>query len=217
LLRLWVTTGSDFTKTIHGKVTRQQLDSALGHHEQVVDLPSHEVPSPDWNLINALIKKGVSITAVAQGSNFLSVSFISVPKDASKLLTELIPVHQNIIGMKLSDCAVGDESMSSVKQFNNLMRLSLDNTKITDVGLTAVSTLSELVSLNLKGAPVSADGIRKLSRLNKLHHLYLYQTKIANIDRQELQSIFKTTQIDFGDYKVPTLTSDTTEVKPPKH
>ena len=217
LLRLWVTNGSDFTKTIIHKVTRQQLDSALGHHEQVVDVPSNEAPSPDWNLINTLIKKGVSITAVAQGSNFLTVSFISVPKDASKRLAELIPVHQNIISMKLSDCEVDDESMSSVRQFNNLMRLSLDNTKITDAGLMEVSTLSELVSLNLKGTPVTADGIRKLSKLNKLHDLYLYQTKIADIDRKKLQSIFKTTRLDFGNYLVPMLTSDTTEVKPPKH
>jgi uncharacterized membrane protein len=216
LIRLWVTAGSDFSKPVSSFFTRPQFDSALGHHEEEIDIPTGQAAPPDWNLVNALTKKGVSITAVAQGSNYLSVSFISEPKNAAQLLTELIPLRQNVIWMKLSDCEVGNESMSWLKQFNHLTRLSLDNTKLTDEGLTEVSSLTELISLNLKGTATSIEGIKKLVKLTKLHHLYLYQTKVDETDHQKLRLAFKNTQIDFGNYAVPTLTTDTIEVKPPK-
>ncbi len=216
LLRLWITTGADFNKSISNFFTKTQLDSAFGHQNEVIDIPAKEPSSPDWNLVNLLIKKGVSITAVALGSNFLSVSFISVPKDASKLLNELIPVRTNVVWMKLSNCEIGDESMATLNQFNNLTRLSLDNTKVLDNGLTEISSLSELVFLNLRGTSVTVDGVKKLVKLAKLNNLYLYQTKIIESDRQKLKSIFKSAKIDFGDYVVPTLVSDTTEVKPVK-
>src|SRR6267154_1304720 len=83
LIRLWVTSGSDFDKPVSIFFTRSQLDSVFGHHDDATDIPTAEAASPDWNLVNALLKKGVSISAVAQGSNYLSVSFISVPKDAA--------------------------------------------------------------------------------------------------------------------------------------
>jgi uncharacterized membrane protein len=216
LIRLWIESGADFNRTIGSFFTKLKLDSALGHQEGVIDVPANEPSSPDWNLVKVLIKKGVSITAVAQGSNFLSVSLISTPGEASSLLPALIPLRQHVIWIKLSDCEVGDGAIVMLKQFNKLTRLSLDNTKITDVGLAEVASLPELVSLNLKGTPVTKDGIRKLSKLNKLRDLYLYQTKIAIADHQELMSLLKNTRIDFGDYHVPTLVTDTTEVKPAK-
>ncbi len=217
LLRLWITTGSDFSKMISGIVSKHQLDSALGSHDnQAVYVPVSEPPSLDWNLVNALITKGVSITAVAQGSNYLSVSFISVPKEASKLIDELPPLRQNIIWLTLSDCNVNDDISPVLKQFTKLTRLSLDNTNFSDKGLTEISSLSELVSLNLKGTKVTFEGVKNLVTLTKLQDLYLYQTKLEAADRQTLQSILKNTKIDFGDYAVPTLPTDTTEVKPPK-
>lgn len=217
LLRLWITTGSDFNKLISSTVTRQQLDSALGHsNEQAVDVPANEPPSPDWDLVNSLIKKGVSITAVAQGSNYLSVSFISVPKESTQLMSELLSLHQNVLWLTLSDCKVGDDILLSLRQFNNLTRLSLDNTKITNLSLTGVSSLTGLVSLNLKGTDVTFDGIKNLAELTKLRNLYLYQTKVSKEDHERLKIIFKNTRIDFGDYTVPTLETDTLMVKPSK-
>ncbi len=207
--------GADFTNSLY-LFTKLQIDSALGHHEQVSDLPANETFPPDWNLVNLLIKRGVSISAVAKACNSLSVSFISVPKNASKLLNDLIPLRQNVIWMKLSGCEVGDESMSALKEFAGLTRLSLDNTEVTDNGLVVISSLSELVSLNLKGVPVTAEGVMKLSKLTKLHDLYLYKTKTAESDHLKLQTVFKNTRIDFGDYLVPTLITDTTLVKPAK-
>jgi uncharacterized membrane protein len=217
LLSLWVTNGSDFTKPIGNIVTRQQLDSALAHRDEpVMDVPAIDAPSVDWRLVNSLIKKGVSITAVAQGSNYLSVSFISVPKEASQLLNELLPLHQNVIWLTLSDCKVGDDIFPSLRQFSHLTRLSLDNTGITDNGLTEISTLLNLASLNLKGTSVTFEGTKQLAKLTRLHNLYLYQTKISEADHRKLQLILKSTIIDFGNYTVPTLITDTTEVKPPK-
>lgn len=217
LIRLWVGAGADFTNTISAFITRAQLDSALGHRpDEGMDIPTLEPPSPDWNLINTLIRKGVSITAVAQGRNYLSVSFISVPKDAPKLLAEIVPLHANVIWMKLSGCETGDEAMASLKQFTHLTRLSLDNSRITNNALAEISFLTELVSLNLKGTSITADGVKKLTTLTKLNHLYLYQTKITEADHQKLQSAFRNTRIDFGDYVVPALATDTLVVKPPK-
>jgi uncharacterized membrane protein len=212
LLRLWIKKGCDFSNVMSRVVSKAQLDSAMGRSEELVDIPATEPVAPDWNQVAALLKKGIAITPVAQGSNFLSASFISLPKNAARLMKEVMPLSRQIIWMKLSHCEVNDSIMSSLSSFN-LTRLSLDDTKVTDEGVGKLTAMTELAFLNLKGTAISVDGVSKLSSLKKLRRLYLYETKVTDADHEKLISLFPNTAVDFGGYAVPTLAGDTSIVK----
>ena len=54
-----------------------------------------------------------------------------------------------------------------------------------------------------------------LKGLKNLRHVYLYQTGVTEADLPMLTKEFPATQFDLGNYNVPTLQTDTTEVKAP--
>jgi hypothetical protein len=70
--------------------------------------------------------------------------------------------------------------------------------------------------LNLVGTSVSFNGLKQLRGLKELKTIYLYQTGIKGNEWTALQKIFPGVLIDTGGYHVPTLVTDTTEVKPKK-
>jgi hypothetical protein len=62
------------------------------------------------------------------------------------------------------------------------------------------------------GTKVTSKGILEMRDLKSLKYLYLYQTGITTEEREELKKNFPDTNLDFGNYTVPTLATDTTEV-----
>jgi hypothetical protein len=179
-------------------------------------LPAVTLAPPDAALISSLIEKGVAITPVAQGSNFLSVNFVSVPNEAENLLRDLKPLSAHVAWLKLTGCQLSEEALVLLKDFANLTRLSLDDTPLDDAAANSLAAIKSLVYLNLKGTKFSKDGIAMLVTLSKLNELYLYQTQVSETDRQNLQKLFPKAHLDFGGYTVPTLESDTTIVKQSK-
>lgn len=217
LLDLWVEIGADFEKKFSDLVSPEKRNSLLRRTELEQLIPTQDAAAPDEKTVDDLIKKGVSITKVSNESNYLSVSFISVPKQADVLLKELATINKNIVEIKLSGCEVDDKSIQILSLFQSLSQLSLEDTKISDVGLATITLIPNLVYLNLKGTNVTSSGIEKLKMLTHLRHLFLYQTKIEENKRNKIQSLFPETIIDFGGYNVPTLSSDTQQVKAAKH
>ena len=99
-----------------------------------------------------------------------------------------------------------------MSDLSNLRRLQLSNTSISDAGLAKLKNLKELGSLNLVGTKVTAKGIMQIKDLKSLKYLYLYKTSITAAEREELKKSFPETTLDFGNYSLPMLASDTTEV-----
>jgi len=60
---------------------------------------------------------------------------------------------------------------------------------------------------------VTAKGVVKLKELKDLKNLYLYRTRISTAERIELKKNFPAANLDFGNYSLPMLATDTTVVK----
>ncbi|HEX8060259.1 MAG TPA: c-type cytochrome domain-containing protein, partial [Cyclobacteriaceae bacterium] len=101
LLSLWIESGSDFHKKMSELVDEKQLASIFTVSESSIQLPDVDIPAPDEDLLAKVTEQGVAITAVAKGSNFLQVNFISVPDETQALLETLKPVAKNIVILKL--------------------------------------------------------------------------------------------------------------------
>ena len=73
-----------------------------------------------------------------------------------------------------------------------------------------IGQLEQLRYLNLVATDISAEGLSSLSDLPNLESLFLYQTNVSQVQQNELIAMFPKAKIDFGNYDVPVLASDTT-------
>ena len=221
LLHWWINTGADFNKKVKELPQTNQIKpillalqtGATGEDRKATDVPEASVGTADAVAVDRLKKAGVMVMPVSQNNNYLSVSFVTAGAGADSLIRLLEPLKKQLVWLKLDNAALDDAAMDEIAKLTTLTRLQLSNTNITDAGVIKLQALQELQSLNLVGTKVTARGVTKLNGLKKLKNLYLYQTGVGSNDWSLLQKTFPATQIDSGKYTVPTLPTDTTEVK----
>lgn len=214
LLIMWIDTGAKFEGKVSELLSEEKLQQ-IGRTStptKVSEIPDVSVSAANPAIIQKLSDAGVAITPIESGSNFLSVNFISVPENASNLLADLPSIKENIVWLKLSGCKIDDAALNQIKDFNNLTRLNLDGTNITDEGMGPIVNLKQLIYLNLKGTSVTLTGIEKLKSLSNLKNLFLYQTKISESEQENIKTLLVGVKIDFGNYVVPMLVSDTSKI-----
>jgi len=154
----------------------------------------------------------VMVMPVARNSNYLSASFVTAGSMADTLVKLLEPLKKQLIALKLDQSNVTDSTLTTISNLSNLRRLQLSNTAISDAGLVKLRKLKELGSLNVVGTKVTATGVMQMKDLKSLKYLYLYKTSITEQEREELKKSFPETALDFGNYSLPMLATDTTEV-----
>lgn len=221
LLHWWINTGADFNKKVKEleptekiKPVLLALQSGSGDPaSETTDVPLEPVSKASDKDISRLKDAGVVVTPVAQNSNYLLVSFVTAGSKADSLVKLLDPLKKQIVWLKLDDAAITDAAMDEIGKLPNLTRLQLSRTNITDKGIATLQDLQQLQSLNLVGTKVTTEGVLQLNKLKKLKYLYLYQTGVGSDDWQALQKAFPSAQLDSGKYKIPTLATDTIEVK----
>jgi Leucine-rich repeat (LRR) protein len=113
--------------------------------------------------------------------------------------------------LKLSGTKISNNSLEVIAKMSNLTRLSLDHTIVNH--LAALSNLTELRYLNLASTNVTLQNLNELKELKYLQQLYLFDTNITRADSIQIQLLLPKTKLDFGNYQVATLTSDTTALK----
>jgi uncharacterized membrane protein/mono/diheme cytochrome c family protein len=221
VLHWWVSTGADFNKKVHELKQTEQIKPALlalqegtgTSEKKESDLPTQQVAAADTAVIRKLISAGVMILPVARNSNYLMANFVTAGNRSDTLINMMAPLKKQLVSLKMDGAPVNDTALSLLSQYQNLRRLQLSNTRVTDQGLDHLAKLKELRSLNLVSTAVSAKGLVKLKDLKELKDLYLYKTTVSQAERGELQKHFPGTNLDFGNYTLPMLPSDTAEVK----
>lgn len=221
LLRWWVEEGAPFDKKVKELQQPEKLKPLLAalqtseQKEKIMPmLPTKPVEAADKNAIEALRNKGVVVLPVAQNSNYVVANFVTAANIKKDDLRLLLPLKKQLIWLKMNDTNIGDSALYIINQCTNLRLVQLNNTAITDKGLASLISLKDLHSLHLVGTAVTADGLLSLKELPKLRSIFLYHTSINKKDWPKLKAAFPGTMLDTGGYIVPTLASDTTEVKP---
>jgi len=220
LLQWWINNHADFKKKVKEldqpskiKPMLAALQRAEVIKKESTDIPVAAVEKADDKILKKLSQKGVVILPVAQNSNYLEATSLQdtlVGKDDMELLLQL---KKQLIWLKLNNATIAKDAFPLLPKLSNIMRLNLSNTNITDKEVKQLQSLENLHYLNLVGTKVTINGILPLKKLKSLQSLYLYQTGIARKDFKTLKLSFPKTQIDSGNYFVPLLPSDTTEVK----
>jgi len=218
ILKAWVAAGADFEKSVTEtnqlEVVQKILSSESHQMNKAADVPEESVAAAKPEVVNELIKLGVVIIPVANGSNYLSANLINV-SDLDNAITQLAQLKEQLVWLKGGSQPITDTQVEQLVQLTNLTRLSLDHSAITDLALDKLKSLNKLQYLNLNGTQITADGLSILKDLPELVSIYVYQTQIKPEEIVLLQKSFKAT-IDQGNYTVPFLTSDTTVATAPK-
>jgi uncharacterized membrane protein len=212
LLQWWIVNGADIHKTVKDLPAMQAQNVNVRPNFNYI--PDIKVEKPDNVAISALQKGDAVVVPLDHNLNFLSVSTFNV-KDFSTLKTPLQTLSKNIVWLKLSGTNVSDTTISIVSQLPNLIKLYLDNTGISDESLKPISTLSHLVYLNLVGTKVTQNGVLSLKNMPQLKQLFLYKTGVKKEEIANLQAQMPNVQLDFGDYKLAFIPSDTQLLMPP--
>jgi uncharacterized membrane protein/mono/diheme cytochrome c family protein len=224
LLHWWVESGAQFNRQVKDLVQPEKIKPVLLALQQeddleradIPDIPAEEVEAADPAAIQKLKHRGAVVFPVAQNSNYLMVNFVTIDSATQQDLIDLALLKKQVIWLKLSGQAIADSGFALVAQCNNLMRLQIDHTNITDKGLASLKELRKLKYLNLVGTKVTAEGVLALRENKNLQSIYLYQTAVLGTDWPRLRQAFPNALLDSGGYKVPTLESDTTEVREQK-
>jgi len=167
-------------------------------------------------VVGKLKQNGVVALPVAQSTNYLYANFVTDSVVTDDVLKSLLQLKKQLIWLNLANTNANDSTLATVAQLNNLTRLHLENTFVSDKGLLQLKNLSNLQYLNLVGTKITSQGVIQLKSLPRLQQLYLYQTNISRNDFATIKNVFRKTYIDSGGYIVPTLATDTTEVKAKK-
>lgn len=219
-LQWWVSTGVDFNKKV-GELPQTEslkpallsLETGISAAEELADVPEEPVAPADTSVIQKLNRAGVALLPVSRESNYLAANFITVGSQAPSLINELLPLKKQLVSLKLDGAELHDSTMNKVAQLTALRRLQISHTPITDDGIKYLANLAELRSLNLVDTRVTAKGLAALKNNKNIKNIYVYQTGISAAEAAELKSLFPKSELEFGNYTVPTLQTDTTEVK----
>jgi len=223
IIHWWIQQGASFDKKVKDLPQDQKVKEILTSLENrkedaglATDLPDDPVARPGESAIQKLRERGIVVLPLAENTNYLMVNFISADSVTDKDLALLLPIRKQLLWLRLSGKPITDEGMKTIAQLTNLVRLFLDQTNITDKGLAELRSLSNLKYLNLSSTKITARGLFSLKDFKDLKSIYLYQSSVDKNDWAELKKNFPNTIIDSGGYVVPTLITDTQEVKPPK-
>ncbi len=224
LLHWWIENGAAFNKKVieipQTPAVKQELlalQAPQKAHPETSAVPAEAVVKGDDKAITKLKDAGAMVLPVAQGNNYLLVSFITDTIVSIKALENMQQLSKQLIWLKLAGTNIGDAALQYVGKLSNLTRLDISNTAITDAGVQWLTALPHLQYLNLVGTKVTVKGVAQLKNNKALTGLFLYKTGVGTSDFAKLKVMFPHTNIDTGGYAVPTLPTDTTEVKMKKN
>jgi len=223
LLEWWINTGASFDKKVKELPQTNSIPNILlalqnnnANKVEILSIPEKEVAPADEKAINELKNKGVTIVNVALNSNYLNANFITLSHTSDTIHDLIGDIKENLVWIKMPGMQFTDALTEAIAGCTSLTKLSINNTTISDMQLAKLNSLNELQYLNIVNTKITIAGLLKLSNLKKLNQLYLGQTSITANDLNKIKNIFPNANVDFGNYQIEKLMTDTQLVKAPE-
>lgn len=215
ILKNWIELGADFTKSTQELGAVSRLHKIISSHVQANDELDEEINEAGESILSQLIKYNVVIQEIAGGNHHLNANLINAqPMDSAVLL--LPKVKEQLVWLKANTKKITDAELTSIGKMTALRRLDLSHASISDKGISQLTSLTHLHSLNLSYTNATAESIKTIASIPSLKELFVFNTKVSDAEFGQLRKDFPNVTFEQGNYTVPTFTSDTTQVKPPK-
>ncbi|MBL7872891.1 MAG: hypothetical protein JNM78_14840 [Cyclobacteriaceae bacterium] len=216
IINLWISSGADFAKTLAQAGAKEKVATILSVSPKASpsDVPTDPVNPANEEVLSQLRKLEVVILPLAENSNYLNANLVNVT-NLDSAIEMLSSLQEQLVWLKLSDQPVSDKHLTHIKSLKHITKLWLDHTTITDAGLINLAELKNLTYLNLNGTPISASGILHVQNLKNLKTIYLFQTLVTIDNVSLLKEKMPWAHIEIGNYRVPSLATDTLILKAP--
>lgn len=218
LIAWWINEGADFNKKVKELKATAEIKLILANlstptiSQAEPDVPKENIDAADEKVIVLIKNEGVTIVPVAINSNYLLVNFNG--REVKETVWEnLKKIGDNVVWLKAKNLTVGNGNLEVIQLMKNLYQLDLSSSNIKNEDLAKLAELKNLRVLNLNYTNVSFQGLEALKNLKSLRSIYLFSSKISKTDWPKLKAMFPKTQLDSGNYQVPTFEQDTLILK----
>ncbi|RCS41262.1 hypothetical protein DTL42_22100 [Bremerella cremea] len=128
--------------------------------------------------VNARAIQGSELKGIAKLSHLQLLTLANAEFAAS----DLEMMFQQLKGLEylnFTNCKLGTNDLSALKNLSKLQRLQVYNTPIDDDSLATLVDLPELNYMYVRGSDITDDGLKHLAKMPKLNRVYLYHTKVT--------------------------------------
>lgn len=222
LLKWWIAQGADFQREVSELAQPPAVQAALAAFGG--NIPNG-VAEPRWPTaatgpaptatVEQLRQAGVVVLPIAQGSNWLSISFVNLPQPPDSIFSSLEKIAPQVAALNVSHCEVPESAWQTIGKMLNVRQLNAENSSISDASAIHLQSLRQLQSLNLVHTSISATGLKNLIGLAALRRIFIYQTQIPRTEWAGLSAAFPQAVIDTGGYTLPILAGDTVRLTKP--
>ncbi len=221
LLSWWMQSGASFT----GSFAEQKAPDSILQKVQSWNVtvkkagedwwPKEEVKPASDVAIQDLKKAGFAISNLSQTSSYILVTAIA--KDSITLMDmeKLLAVKEQLVSLNLNNHLLTSALVQKLAQLSNLRKLYLESCALKDDQIKVLSALKQLVYLNLSGNELTGAAVRDFQNWESLRSVYFFKTKLGSADSVAFKKLLPKASIVIGDYRLPMLQGDTSEVKPP--
>ena len=210
----WIDNGLDFDNSLSEMNLPDSLSDILSSEEVLVEnplIPERDVAPVATHVVEGLQSFGLIVIPISGSSNYVSVSFANVlPENSNKAVRSLIDVKDQLIWLNLDYQNLDQQSWNEIGNLTNLRKLNLRSSNLDDNSIRAINKLTDIVLLNLVETKITAAGVATFENLKNLKSMFLFRTGISSSEIDEIVKMFPEVTIEYGNYTVPILESDTT-------
>lgn len=186
LLRWWIDSGADATKTIAelkptptlARIFQTRFGAPGPEPAKITPPKAIAEIRPQMEQIAGDL--GISANVLDPAEPWIQINPSMIGTNFGDAdLAKLAPLAANIRWLDLAGTRITDAGLVQVAAMPNLVRLHLERTAITDAGLASLAELPNLEYLNLYATTISEAGLEPLKNAPKLKQVYLWQTKVT--------------------------------------
>lgn len=221
LLSWWMQSGASFTGSFKEKQAPDSILQKVKTWNTVVEKstedwwPKEAVKPASEAVVQDLKKAGFAVSTLAQNSAYISISAIAKDSITTADIEKLLTIKDQLVSLNLNRHALSKEQIQKIAQLNTLRKLYLEGCGLNNELVKELRPLKQLVYLNLSNNDLNSAVVSNFEKWESLRSLYFFKTKLSSSDSVALKKIMPKATIVIGDYRLPMLEGDTSEVKLP--
>ena len=194
----WIRRGADFNLKIADLQPSDTLRLIADRVFKAAETASYDFDEADQSLITKLNTVNRVVSAEAQESPALAVSFFNNKLFSTDQLKELEKIKEQVVSLDLTRMPLKDEDLGVIGELKNLRKLNLAFTGINGTGLVELGKLKYLHTLTLSGTNISAANLQVLQKFPALKTVHVWNTPVAKTDLDRLQKDMAGVQFETG-------------------
>ena len=198
IISQWIRRGADFNLKIADLPPSDTLRLIADRVFKAAETASYDFDEADQSLITKLNTVNRVVSAEAQESPALAVSFFNNKLFSTDQLKELEKIKEQVVSLDLTRMPLKDEDLGVIGELKNLRKLNLAFTGINGTGLVELGKLKYLHTLTLSGTNISAANLQVLQKFPALKTVHVWNTPVAKTDLDRLQKDMAGVQFETG-------------------